>query len=116
MFGMQLRPMLATTEFRPRIFQLFIIVDSIRCKVKMGFSEDTLDPIWPYVVEPLNDGAKGVFSVDAPGGGEWPRKSYQYRRRGERVCDGNFRFVVWIVTGKIPQKFKIKKKTYTLPK
>ena len=58
---MQLRSLIANTAFRPMIFQLFTLVESIRCKRKRGFSEDTLDYVWPYVVEPLNDGAHGVF-------------------------------------------------------
>ena len=95
------RSLISSSEFKPRIVPMMSLVDGVRCKQKDGWSHDTLDAEWPYIVQGLNDGYRGVFSDRPLHQDAWPRGSYHASRAGKKICEGAFVFVVWIITSDV---------------
>ena len=93
------KSLIATSDIKPRIVPMMSLVDSARCKPKHGWSHDTLDAAWPYVIQNLNDGIHGEISHTQPDASAWRKGNYYALRAGKKVCEGAFIFVVWIITG-----------------
>ena len=96
-----IRSLVAEAHIRPRVVPLFSIVETARCRVRDGWAHDTLESVWPVVVQNFDDGWKGRFSSLDPYGNHWPPNTYYAQRAGKEICGGAFIFILWIVTGHI---------------
>ena len=83
-----------------------LLAPTFDCNIIPGFilpknarTEETADLLWRAYVHGINAAYHGVHSMVDMNREPWPETSPQAALAGQRLCDGQVRLVVWIVTG-----------------